>query len=97
TLLSGRMPRVCVPSHCEVLRLKGKGPIPSTKYLNLIEVGRAVLKPGTQVARAVNYHTPQPSPIVIANGVAGLTRTQELATFGRVYAWTVSVPKVHPW
>ncbi|HEV2593442.1 MAG TPA: ABC transporter permease [Gaiellaceae bacterium] len=110
TLLSGRMPSVCKPSHCEVLRLKGKGPIPSTKYLNLIEVGRAVLKPGTpfapfvlpapqtqQVARAVNYHTPPPSPIVIANGVAGLTRTQELATFGRVYAWTVSVPKVHPW
>ena len=110
TLLSGRIPRTCVPSHCEVLRLKGAGPIPSTKYLNLIEVGRAELKPGTpfapfvlpapqtqQVARAVNYHTPPPSPIVIANGVAGLTRTQELATFGRVYAWTVSVPKVHPW
>ena len=110
TLLSGRMPAVCRPAHCEVLRLAGKGPIPSTKYLNLVEVGRAKLKPGTpfapfvlpapqtqMVARAVNYHTPQPSPIVIANGVAGLTATKELQTFGRVYAWTVAVPKVHPW
>ena len=87
-LLSGRLPALCVPSHCEVLRLKGKGPIPSTKALHLIEVGRAVLKPGApiapfvlptppteQVARAVRYHTPQPSPVVIANGVAGLSQT----------------------
>jgi len=33
------------------------------------------------VAAAVRYHTPQPSPIVIANGVAGLSRTAELQTF----------------
>jgi hypothetical protein len=110
TLLSGRMPAVCHPSHCEVLRLAGKGPIPSTKYLNLIEVGSAKLKPGTpfapfvlpapqtqMVARAVNYHTPQPSPIVIANGVEGLSTNRELATFGRVYSWIVATPKVHPW
>ncbi|MEA2663864.1 MAG: hypothetical protein QOI11_808, partial [Candidatus Eremiobacteraeota bacterium] len=32
-LVSGRLPAVCVPSHCEVLRLKGSGPIPSTKIL----------------------------------------------------------------
>lgn len=111
-LLSGRLPTVCRPSHCEVLRLRGKGPIPSTRYLNLIEVGRAVLKPGTpfapfvqpaphteQVAQAVRYHTPQPSPIVIANGVAGLSKTQELETFYRAYGWFVPVRPgdVHPW
>ena len=27
-LISGRLPTTCVPSHCEVLRLKGKGPGP---------------------------------------------------------------------
>jgi len=32
TLDSGRLPKPCVPSHCEVLRLKGTGPIPATKY-----------------------------------------------------------------
>jgi Na+-transporting methylmalonyl-CoA/oxaloacetate decarboxylase gamma subunit len=110
TLLSGRLPKVCIPTHCEVLRLAGVGPVPSTKYLRLIEVGRAKLKPGTpfapfvlpapqtqQVARAVNYHTPQPSPVLIANGVAGLTRTKELETFGRAYAWSVSLQNIHPW
>jgi hypothetical protein len=111
-LVAGRMPHVCVPSHCEVLRLEGTGPIPSTKYLNLIEVGRATLKsdapfapyvlpapPTEMVARAVRYHTPQPSPVVIANGVAGLSATKELQTFYRSYAWFVPVRSgdVHPW
>ncbi|HEV8460277.1 MAG TPA: FtsX-like permease family protein [Gaiellaceae bacterium] len=111
-LISGRLPSVCVPSHCEVLRLNGKGPIPSTKALNLIEVGRAALKPDApfaafvlptppteQVARAVRYHTPQPSPVVIANGVAGLSKTTELETFYRSYAWFVPFGSadVHPW
>jgi hypothetical protein len=111
-LVSGRLPAVCVPSHCEVLRLEGRGPIPSTKALNLIEVGRAVLKPGTpfapfvlptppteMVAHAVRYHTPQPSPVVIANGVAGLSNTPELETFYRSYAWFLPIKSgdVHPW
>ena len=94
----------CRPSHCEVLRLEGKGPIPSTPHLRLIDVGRAVLKPDTpfapfvlpappteMVARAVRYHTPQPSPIVIANGVAGLSDNTELETFYRSYAWFVPI------
>ena len=111
-LVSGRLPSVCVPRHCEVLRLKGKGPIPSTPALHLIEVGRAVLTPDApfapfvlptppteQVARAVRYHTPQPSPVVIANGVAGLSATKELQTFYRSYAWLLPIRKgdLHPW
>ncbi len=111
-LSSGRVPTRCVPSHCEVLRLAGAGPIPSTKVLNLIEVGRAVLKPDApfapfvlptppteMVAHAVRYHTPQPSPVVIANGVEGLSHTPELATFYRSYAWFLPIGSgdVHPW
>ena len=103
-LVSGRLPKPCVPAHCEVLRLKGTGPIPATKDLNLIEVGRATLKPDApfgpfvlptppteQVARAVRYHTPQPSPTVIANGVAALSKTPELETFYRAYGWFLPV------
>ena len=48
-LVSGRIPKPCHPAHCEVLRLQGKGPIPSTSHLRLIEVGRAVLKSGRAV------------------------------------------------
>src|SRR5438067_2421567 len=111
-LVSGRLPARCVPSHCEVLRLQGSGPIPSTKALNLIEVGRATVKPDApigpfvlptppteMVARAVRYHTPQPSPIVIANGVAGLSHNKELETFYRSYAWFLPIGSgdIHPW
>jgi hypothetical protein len=111
-VVSGRLPRQCVPSHCEVLRLQGAGPIPSTKALNLIEVGRATVKPGApigpfvlpappteMVARAVRYHTPPPSPIVIANGVAGLSHNKELETFYRSYAWFLPIGRgdIHPW
>ena len=109
---SGRLPRVCLPQRCEVLRLEGRGPIPSTRALRLIEVGRAVLRPDApiapfvlptppteQVARAVRYHTPPPSPVVIANGVEGLSATRELQTFYRAYAWVVDIRagEVHPW
>ena len=95
-----------------MLRLQGAGPIPSTPHLRLIEVGRAVLKPDApfapfvlpappteMVAQAVRYHTPQPSPIVIANGVAGLSDNTELETFYRSYAWFVPIRggDVHPW
>jgi hypothetical protein len=111
-LISGRLPTTCVPSHCEVLRLEGAGPIPSTPALHLIVVGRASLAPDApigpfvlpapqteMVAQAVHYHTPQPSPIVIANGIAGLSRTTELETFYRSYAWFVPVRSgdIHPW
>jgi hypothetical protein len=111
-LVSGRLPGPCVPAHCEVLRLEGSGPIPSTPHLRLIEVGRGVLKknapfapfvlpapPTEQVARAVRYHTPQPSPVVIANGVSGLSATKELETFYRSYGWFVPIGRgdVHPW
>ncbi|MDX6477103.1 MAG: hypothetical protein QOH95_2614, partial [Gaiellaceae bacterium] len=111
-LVSGRLPAPCMPSHCEVLRLQGTGPIPSTKALNLIEVGRATVKPGApigpfvlpappteMVAQAVRYHTPQPSPIVIANGVAGLSHNDELETFYRSYAWFLPIRRgdIHPW
>src|SRR5207302_1016410 len=76
------------------------------------EVGRATLKPDApfaafvlptppteQVARAVRYHTPQPSPTVIANGVAALSHTPELETFYRAYGWFLPVAggEVHPW
>jgi len=110
-LRSGRLPRTCVPSHCEVLRLEGKGPVPSKSTLRLIEVGEATLLRSApfaqwiqpvqteQVARAVRYHTPQPSPVMLADGVDGLSRTSELASFFRSYAWFVPVQPgdVHPW
>jgi hypothetical protein len=43
-LRSGRLPRACRPERCEVLRLRGAGPIPNGPGLRLVEVGRASLR-----------------------------------------------------
>jgi hypothetical protein len=43
TLLSGRLPRACVPQRCEVLRLRGEGRLPALAGLRLVEVGEASL------------------------------------------------------
>jgi len=32
-LESGRIPKLCVPTHCEVLRLEGAGPVPSNESI----------------------------------------------------------------
>src|SRR5919106_1617654 len=41
---SGRLPRTCRPERCEVLRLRGNGPIPNAAGLRLVEVGHASLR-----------------------------------------------------
>ena len=43
TLRSGRLPRVCTPERCEVLRLRGSGRLPQPDGLRLVEVGTAAL------------------------------------------------------
>ncbi len=110
-LLSGRLPRPCVPSHCEVLVIEGSGPIPSGPGLRLIAVGRATLEPDASfaafiqppspgiVSAALAYHRPQPAPVVLADGVEGLSRTPLLTTFYRAYAWLLPLRpgEVHPW
>ncbi len=110
-LEAGRLPKPCVPSHCEVLRIAGVGPVPSKSTIRLIQVGRATLDPDAPfkpfiqpaetgiVSAAVQYHTAQPSPVLLADGVDGLSRTSELATFFRAYAWFLPVEAgdVHPW
>jgi hypothetical protein len=110
-LESGRLPKPCTPSYCEVLRLQGTGPIPSKPTIRLVEVGRATLDPDAPfgpfiqpattgiVSAAVQYHRPQPSPVVLAEGVDGLSRTPELSSFFRSYAWFLPVRPgdVHPW
>lgn len=43
-LRAGRMPRTCTRTRCEVLRLRGRGALPSAPGLRLVEVGRATLR-----------------------------------------------------
>jgi hypothetical protein len=43
-LRSGRLPHTCTPRRCEVLRLRGRGSLPSAPGLRLVQVGTATLR-----------------------------------------------------
>ena len=43
-LRSGRLPARCRPARCEVLRLRGRGPLPDVSGLRVVEVGTATLR-----------------------------------------------------
>ena len=108
-LRSGRLPEECRPDHCEVVRLRGSGPLPSEPGLRLVEVGQAVLRSpvlfGDFIApvesgrrraalspafrEAAAYHRPPTAPLVLADGVDGLTRSPELQNVYRSYSWVV--------
>jgi hypothetical protein len=43
-LRSGRLPRACTPTRCEVLRLRGEGRLPDVSGLRVVQVGTATLR-----------------------------------------------------
>ena len=43
-LRSGRLPRTCTAARCEVLRLRGRGTLPSAPGLRIVEVGTGTLR-----------------------------------------------------
>lgn len=109
---SGRLPRTCTPSHCEVVQLSGTGPLPNLPGLRLARVGTAKLASalpfGTILTRestsalvrsAVSYHAPPSPPFLLAEGVTATAGIPALAFQYRSYAWVTALdPKhVHPW
>ena len=111
-LQSGHLPRTCRPEHCEVLQLGGSGPIPKIQGLTIVRVGRATLASalplGDLVTRetyanilsqALRYHTASTPPLLLAEGVAGLTHAAVFGPTYRSYAWTAPLGPhdLHPW
>ena len=109
---SGRLPHACRPERCEVLQFGGAGPIPQIGGLKLVRVGRATLTSklplGDLITRetyksvlssALLYHTAATPPLLLAEGIAGLTSAEVFAPTYRSYAWTapLGVHEVHPW
>ena len=106
---SGRLPRPCAATRCEVLEIGGSLPVPHTAGLPLVVVGRGIVSRSAPFAQyisrpvtpgtSLNYHTPQTPPLVIADGVDVLSHAPELETFYRSYAWMLPLApgSVHPW
>jgi len=108
---SGRLPRPCGATRCEVLQIGGQGEIPNVSGLPLVRVGTGRLAstalfgdffgpPSSAfVRRAVGFRERPLPPLLVAEGVGGLVELPELGPVYRSYAWILPIDPeaVHPW
>ena len=107
-LSSGRLPRTCSPSRCEVIQLAGSGPIPR----RFVRVGEGTLvsqapfgyliggpTASSVIARAERWHRPAAPPFLLAAGVANAAALPDFFYDYRSYRWLVPLEPgdVHPW
>jgi hypothetical protein len=97
----GRFPKPCTPQDCELVQVGGAPAAP--KIANLHVVGRAGFVAGAPLSAYFGAVAPgrQPPPILLANGVLGLSRfpLPDGAIVARTYGWIVPVApnRVHDW
>jgi len=109
-LRSGRLPRVCEPSLCEVVQVAGSGPIPRAPGLHLVRVGYAELvskvpflqlAPYGRAAEDITGFIPESKrpPFLLTGDVAGASGIPLLNPIWRSYAWIFPLRDrdVHPW
>ena len=110
-LTSGRLPRPCTRTRCEVLQLGGLGRVPQISGLPVTVVGKGSLTSevpfGSFIlggsysparAAAIGYHAPSP-PLFVAEGVQALAEMPALESIYRSYAWVSPLRpgSIHPW
>jgi hypothetical protein len=108
---SGRLPRRCAATRCEVLQIGGQGEIPNVSGLPLVRVGTGRLAStavfgdffgppsSAYVRRAVGVNEKPLPPLLVAEGVDGLVNLPELGPVYRSYGWILPIEPnaVHPW
>ena len=96
---SGRLPRPCRPSRCETIVVGGEGALPRLSYLPV--VGRATIADGAPLEGYFGTRGRQHVPILVAEGVRGLTRLRipDVDLISRTYGWieTVAPGSIHSW
>lgn len=111
-LRSGRLPRVCTPSRCEVVQVAGAGPLPQLPGAHFVRVGTGRLVSGLPLGEslgvraptpaeqaAISYHAPHQPPVLLAEGVPQLLKAAPLDLIYRTISWVVPLRSadVHPW
>jgi hypothetical protein len=110
-LRSGRYPRECRPSRCELIQVGGRGAAPSDPSLHLVVVGTGTLvsdialgsdvgaRLNPAVEQAATYHAARDVPILVADGVSSLAVAPFLSDLYRSYSWIVPLQRgdVHAW
>jgi hypothetical protein len=107
-LNSGRYPRTCRPSRCEVVRTTNSGRVSSAPGVHLVEVGRGRLiselpfgrfSGGEQATTGEEGAPEGGPPSFVAEGVAGLGELPALSSLNRSFGWVVPLEgrELHPW
>jgi FtsX-like permease family protein len=98
-LRSGRLPQPCARTLCETLQVGGSGPLPHLPFLRV--VGRATLAKGAPLSAYFGTRGNAPVPILLADGVRGLSRLpiDDADLIARTYAWIdpIAPGAVHEW
>jgi hypothetical protein len=98
TLQSGRLPRTCTPTDCELVQIGGAPARPKLPFLHV--VGRATFASGAPLQAYFGSGGKRP-PILLADGVLPFQRAPlpDAPLIARTYGWIVPVaPKaIHDW
>ena len=103
-LTSGRLPRSCTPTRCEVVQVAG-APLPeaSSTSLHLVRVGTGRLVSAlpfgstTDLGSGAGHRTPPAT--LISGDVATVSSLPQLVSVYRTYAWSrpIDPSRVHSW
>ena len=100
-LTSGRLPRTCTPTRCEVVALSGHPPSRLDAIgIHMRVVGRGTLTSSLALGDVLVHEPGEPAvPVVATSGVAALTSLPALSALFRGYSWAVPLnPRsLHVW
>jgi hypothetical protein len=98
-LQSGRLPRRCTPSNCDLIQIGGAPAAPKLPFLHV--VGRAAFRPGAPLSAYFGAGGGKRPPILLADGVVPFDHTPlpDAPLISRTYGWIVPVAprSIHDW
>ena len=98
-LRSGRLPRACTPSDCELIQVGGAPAAPKLPFLHV--VGRATFRSGAPLSAYFAAAGANRPPILLADGVSAFARTPlpDAPLIARTYGWVVPLTpgSIHDW
>ena len=88
---SGRLPRSCTPTRCEVVALGGGNEATlahAVASLGLVIVGRAERTDPTVLSGELD---PGPEPLLLGDGADAVSQLEPLSLFARTYGWVTNL------
>ena len=93
-LTRGRFPHACTSRRCETIQIAGRGALPTNDAVAVVGGGR--LRREAPLGALFGREN---RPVLVANGIFGVSRLREGDLIARSYAWIVPLDRrsVHSW